>query len=284
MADLLILNFNDSFTTIQLIDTIASYKSIDHVLVVDNNSTDDSIAVLQKKCKGKVELIKTDKNGGYGYGNNYGVLYLKRKYNSKFVVIANPDVIFSEESVIRMETFLNSNPSYALIAPVMHDKTNNRTLNFGWNIPKKSTYIIEMGLLGSKIASRKRPKFDFTKTTIDLDAVAGSLLMVNTDSFVEAGCYDENVFLYCEETILGFRFKKSGFYSAVLSNISYIHNHSVSISKTFKSIFKRRKLMIKSKLYVLKQYYRANFLEMFFARVIAFFSLVETFLLSPFKK
>ena len=284
MADLLILNYNDSSTTVELVNATINFRNIDHILVVDNNSTDDSFSIFIKEFSGKVEVIKTSRNGGYGYGNNYGIAYLRAKYNSKYIIIANPDVVFTDESISNMESFLESHKEYAIVAPIMHDKHGNIMSNFGWNISKKSSYIFEIGLIGSKIITRNSSRIDLSKKVIDIDAIAGSLLLINTDSFVKAGCYDENVFLYCEETILGFRLKKLGYKSALISDYSYIHNHSVSISKTFKSRLKRRKLVIASKLHVLKDYYNANCFEMLLARIIAFFSLAETFLLSLFKK
>ena len=50
----------------------------------------------------KVDVIQSDKNGGYSYGNNYGAFYLIDKYMVDILVIANPDVEFSEAFLIRI--------------------------------------------------------------------------------------------------------------------------------------------------------------------------------------
>ena len=82
-----ILNYNDADTTIEAVERIRDFCTIDHVIVVDNASTDDSAARIGSFLYGLEEerpedaeeqrymLVISDKNGGYGYGNNIGVRY-----------------------------------------------------------------------------------------------------------------------------------------------------------------------------------------------------------------
>lgn len=49
-----------------------------------------------------VVSYSSDKNGGYSYGNNYGAFYLIDKYMVDILVIANPDVEFTEAFLIRI--------------------------------------------------------------------------------------------------------------------------------------------------------------------------------------
>ena len=70
---MVILNYNDYETTSNYIDMIKNYKSINYIVVVDNNSTDGSYEKLSKINSNKIKVIKTDKNKGYAYGNNFGI-------------------------------------------------------------------------------------------------------------------------------------------------------------------------------------------------------------------
>ena len=65
-----ILNFNDGETVARLVHMIHDYDYLEKIVLVDNHSTDDSWEQLQVLKDEKVELIRTEKNGGYGYGNN----------------------------------------------------------------------------------------------------------------------------------------------------------------------------------------------------------------------
>ena len=68
---LVVLNYNDYKTTIKLIQMIKNYDSIDLIVVVDNCSTDKSYKKINEYTNNKVKLLKSDKNGGYAYGNNF---------------------------------------------------------------------------------------------------------------------------------------------------------------------------------------------------------------------
>ncbi len=70
-----ILNFNDGETVSRLVHMIHDYDYLEKIVLVDNHSTDDSWEQLQVLKDEKVDLIRTEKNGGYGYGNNTGIRY-----------------------------------------------------------------------------------------------------------------------------------------------------------------------------------------------------------------
>ena len=66
-------------------------------IVVDNRSKNESESILNDKYheNSKVDFIVSDINGGYSYGNNYGAKYALNKYNSEYIIVANPDVILA---------------------------------------------------------------------------------------------------------------------------------------------------------------------------------------------
>ena len=68
--DVCILNYNDFETTQKLVEKMRRFSIIDHIVVVDNHSTDDSYDKLCLLEDEMVIVIQTPKNGGYGYGNN----------------------------------------------------------------------------------------------------------------------------------------------------------------------------------------------------------------------
>lgn len=80
MVGCVVLNFNDSKTTIELLNRMKNMKSIDVIVVVDNCSTDDSFSVLKQYTSKKIQVIQSEKNGGYGYGNNCGIAFLKPEF------------------------------------------------------------------------------------------------------------------------------------------------------------------------------------------------------------
>ena len=99
---LLLLNYNDYKTTIEFLLKVKEYNTISKIIVIDNKSTDKSLEELNKFVNDKIDVICTDKNGGYGYGNNFGAKYAEKKYNPNYFIISNPDVIVEEETIINI--------------------------------------------------------------------------------------------------------------------------------------------------------------------------------------
>ena len=75
-ASIIILNYNNAEETAEYVERICEYKCLDHVIIVDNASTDGSAVRLKPLCTGKVELVKSGENRGYAAGNNLGLRYV----------------------------------------------------------------------------------------------------------------------------------------------------------------------------------------------------------------
>lgn len=286
MIDVVVLNYNDYETTKCFIEAIHDYQIINKIVVVDNNSTDDSFNLLSKLNDTKVVTIKTDKNGGYGSGNNFGIKYLEDNSSSEFILLSNPDVIITEEAIIKCFEFLKDHSDYALCAPFMCDKNGIKQYNSAFKIPSKLKYIMSFGLLFSKLfkVSFYKGLENIQDECKTVDGLSGSCFMMNKQIMLEHGMFDENIFLYCEEIILGFKMKQANKKLALLANTTFIHNHSVSISKSYKTRVKRHKLLAKSKLYVIKNYYKTKFFGRIFAWIMANISIIETWLSAIIKR
>lgn len=71
MTGFIILNYNSANLTIKLAKKLESFEGV-KICIVDNCSTDDSMDTLkQEYFTDRVVLVKSLKNGGYSYENNY---------------------------------------------------------------------------------------------------------------------------------------------------------------------------------------------------------------------
>ena len=237
-----ILNYNDAETTEKLVMQIADYDVLHQIIVVDNASTDDSLERLRKlesdanasqSCK--VHVISADHNGGYGSGNNLGVR-CGAEQGATHVLIANPEVGIVTTR-IRDARFPN--------------------LKNGWPLRSFTRELFSMGPVSRRLLGKTfdYPDSYFTgRSAVYVGAVHGSMLMVDTEKFLEAGGYDEGIFLYEEEQVLGRRMQNAGYRSVLLLNQHYDHEHSASISKSFSDAMKRQRLREESTLYYMKHY------------------------------
>ena len=264
-----ILNYNDAETTEKLVRQIADYGVLHQIIVVDNASTDDSLERLRKlesdanaNQYGKIRVISADHNGGYGSGNNLGVRYAA-KQGATHALIANPDVVFSEQSLKAMLAVFARHPEVGIVTTRIHD-ARFPDLKNGWPLRSFTRELLSMGPVSRRLFGRS---FDYPdsyfagRNAVYVGAVHGSMLMVDTEKFLEAGGYDEGIFLYEEEQVLGRRMQNAGYRSVLLLNQHYDHEHSTSISKSFSDAMKRQKLREESTLYYMKHYLHINPLQ-----------------------
>lgn len=284
MLDVVVLNYNDAEQTLNYVAEINSYTSLDHIIVVDNCSTDDSFTRLSSIHNGqRVFVIRTEKNGGYGYGNNFGVKYAIDNFSSRYVAISNPDVHFTENVIKECCEFLRANKQYAAVAPRMKDK-DGAYMHCAWNIVPWYRYVSHQLILLGKLTRKKDglPRYPDNNKYSECDCIAGSLFVVDVECFMQVGMFDENIFLYCEETSLGIKFKNYHYKEAVLNDSFFIHDHSVSISKSLNTEFKRKRAGWKSRMYLLKQYYHLNSYQMLICAVAEYVSIVEAVIIRCF--
>ncbi len=278
-----ILNYNDYKTTVSLVNSIVNFNSIDYIVVVDNKSTDNSFFELKKIESNKVHLILADFNGGYGYGNNLGVLYSFNKLNAEYTLIANPDVYFSEKTVLKLRKILHEIKDAGISAPVPVKPSGQHQKRPAWMLPTITQEVLSASILISKLFSinfEYKNSYFLENDLCIVDVVQGSLLMVKTNIMTQFGMYDQEFFLYGEEQVIAKKFKENGYKTFLLTSEEYIHDHSTSINKSYKNLIKKRILLFKSKLLYLEKYMKVNKFKLVFIKLFFNLLLIESFIAS----
>lgn len=275
MIGCVVLNYNDAKTTAVFLKEIQFMNSIDKIVVVDNCSTDNSYVQLKEFENEKIHVVQSEKNGGYGYGNNIGIDYLKNLVD--YIIVANPDVVFEESVVLKMKDAFDENT--AIVAPLTLKPDKKRQLPEAWKVPTVKDYF----LFSSKILNKKYRPMWYAKEylqngIVNVDCVQGSFFMIRTD-ILPNKLYDENIFLFFEESCIGKYFKDKGMTTKLLIDESYIHNHSVSINKSFNSEVKKRKITLDSFYTYFKDYYKLNPLLLWLMRVYKKLIYIENYII-----
>lgn len=268
-----IVNYNDAETTIKLLNKIHDYKVIDYIIVVDNCSTDGSYGALEKCRTDRIIVLCATENKGYGAGNNLGIKYAKERLQCDVAVIANPDVIFTEECIEKIKYTFSENRDVAVVTALQLKSDGTLFHETAWGIPSVNEYIFSALFFIGKLYSKTKEYNGNTR--IAVDCVSGAFLAVDINKFLSVDGYDERIFLYCEETMLGIKLKKAGFRTLLLTNETYIHHHAASTQKSIPDAVKRRSLLLNSRLFVLKEYMGASELELLLASGIYKVALVE---------
>lgn len=260
----IILNFNDAPTTISLVERIKDYALLDYIVVVDNCSTDNSWEQLQHYKSDKIHVIQSPRNGGYGSGNNYGLRYSSEILNADYSIVANPDVQFDEECVEKFLQTLQEDDSTAIVSA-----RQSNSPDCAWKNCSILQYILATSLFFEVwLKIRSYPKNYFKgKDSVPVFALPGSLLMVDSKKMLQYGMYDEVFFLYFEEFVLAQKFANAGLKTILRLDCSYVHNHHISISKTYNRWSQQHAILLKSAEMFLKKYKNANVLQMTLAKL-----------------
>ena len=86
-----------------------------HIIVIDNASTDNTVTIIEQKYF-TVELIKSDKNLGFGKGNNIG-LRKAIKENADFVFLLNQDAWIEPNTISKLIETQLKNLEFGILSP-----------------------------------------------------------------------------------------------------------------------------------------------------------------------
>lgn len=270
---IVILNYNTYQDVISCVDSIINtYKKDKKIIVVDNCSTNNSYEILcahfnKSRYYEEVICVKSEYNGGFAYGNNYGIEVL-RKYNIDYAVLTNSDVIFKENSIEILFSGIKNRDNTVIYAPLILDVQGN-PLTLPW---KKSQSLVQY--LGLKSAGNLIYKFDELKkkNPTEVYMVSGCCYAINIEKFKKMGAFDENTFLYHEEGTVGKAALKEGYKTFIDIDATIIHNHGNSTGKS--NIFVDTELIM-SGLYYWRVYENANIFKLF---LIWFFFILKIFI------
>ena len=260
---IIILNYINYIQTIECVDRLINIGIEDYIVIVDNNSSNESFRILTEKyIKNKnIYVIKTEKNLGYSGGNNFGLNYLKYiNDNIRYVGIMNPDVLLnSKNTIIDNISILKRHEEYAAITSLMEQEGKKNIGMTGWNLPSILDILISDTLILSKFLS-KIPSKELLLETNQIrvvEALHGSFFIIKYDIFEKVGFFDDNVFMYYEENILGKKLKGIGYKLAINKGDYYLHNHrynEMNVNQAQKSALWRKR----SQQYYLKKYLKIN--------------------------
>ena len=282
MIGMVIVNYNDYKNTIKFIESILSYKIIEHIVIVDNCSTDNSVKEIEKICNNKIKLIKNISNKGYGSGINLGSKYLIEHYDVKYIIVSNTDIIINcEEDLKTLLSFMRNN--IAIIGPTILE---NGDINRGWKVPSVFVdCLLNLPIIHRKIRKKllfyKNDAYNSDKTVVE--AVSGCFFIINAKAFVDVDFFDENIFLYYEENVIASKLKAKNYQNLIINNVKVIHNHSVTIDKSFNRI-KKFKVLKKSQRYFHKTYSKASIIGLLFLFITYKFMLLLLYISCFFHK
>lgn len=185
-----------------------------HVLVVDNDSSDDSVLQI-KAAMPEIELLQSGANLGFGGGCNMGIRHALAE-GADYVWLINSDSTADAHALSTLVAFAEQNEALGSVGSVLYevDKPNQIQLWGGGRV--------QLWCGQSRHQTEPGP----------LDFISGASVLLRRAALEAVGMFDQTAFfMYWEDTDLGFRLRRAGWQLAVAEDSRVWHKQSASLGK-----------------------------------------------------
>ena len=211
--------------------TVAAINAVHRVLkgysyeliVIDNHSNDESYDRLLALTDANTHIYKTTKNGGFGYGNNYGVC----RSSGKYLFFLNSDTILYDHVLIDMIEYMKSHTEIGVMSCLM-ENGDGAPLVISHRFETLKTLFLQTiikPIVPQKIQDRRAKinHLSYSGRVTDCDWVSGAAMLMPRKVFDLVGGWNELFFMYMEDEELCFRIHKSGYKVVVYPRLGLRH-------------------------------------------------------------
>ena len=220
----IILNYNVRYFLEQCVLSVQkALINLDaEIIVVDNNSSDDSCAMM-KRLFPNIKLIENKENVGFPKGNNMAVAEAKGEY----ICILNPDTVVAEDTFDKIfkARLRARNPKTGIIGCKLIDGTGNflpeskRGVPSPWVAFTKIFGLYKFSNFFGKYYAQHISENQSGKVAI----LVGAFMVLKRDLYLQVGGFDENCFMYSDDIDLSYMIQKLGKENFYFHETSVIH-------------------------------------------------------------
>ena len=222
----IIVTYNTATETLACLRSVLASKNLDNfeIIVIDNNSSDDTADQIKEHFP-QVKLIKNSENRGFAKAVNQGI----KISSGKYIFMLNPDAEVEPNTISKLASYLEKNHQVGIVGPKIlnFDGTIQRSVG---PLPTLKHALYEALLLSRifpnslEFGSLRMAGFDFYKTQL-VAKLTGAALLMRREVFDAYGLFDEQYFLYYEETDLMLRMHRQGKYQIVFYPDATVRHH-----------------------------------------------------------
>ncbi len=202
------------------------------IIVVDNNSVDGSIKMVQEKYP-EVILIANKDNKGFSQANNQAI----KRSKGEYVLLLNPDTIVEDDTFRKTIDFMDKTPDAGGLGVKMIDGKGNFLPESKRGLPKPDVAFYKIFGL-SKLFPKSKTFGKYHLGFLDKDKIhsvevlSGAFMLLRKSVLDKIGLLDENFFMYGEDIDLSYRIIKAGYKNYYFPETRIIHYKGESTKKS----------------------------------------------------
>ena len=202
----LIVNYNSGVYALECIHSLLKQRGETiEIIVVDNASQDDSVKLLRETFDGKIILVESKENLGFGRANNLAA----SKASGEFLLLLNPDTVITEPNVLKaMVDTLKNNPHIGLLGPAIDE-------------PRKAKQVLPR----YRYPSSRHLKYTnkFKRLPGEIAWLLGACMLIKRSVFAEVKGFDPDFFLYGEDADICLRLRLAGYEIGYCDKVQISH-------------------------------------------------------------
>ena len=201
---IIVLNWNGSDDAIECIESLTKQTLKPTIIIVDNNSSDNSVSVFEKYIsiykREDITLIKNPRNLGFAGGINTGLVYA-RKQGFEYIGVLNPDAVADKNWCRALVDELSSQPKCGIATGILQ-RRDGKTLD------TTGDFYTTWGLPGPR--NRDEPIENAPSKPGEVFGATGGGAIYRAAMFDDIDMFDEDFFMYYEDVDLSFRAQLAG--------------------------------------------------------------------------
>ncbi len=193
---IVIVNWNTRDLLAQCLRSIFAYPPNRNfeVVVVDNASTDGSVAMVRERFA-EVMLIKNDSNPGFAVANNQAI----RQSSGRHVLLLNPDTVVGPTTLQTLVAFMDVHPEAGAAGSMLVNPDGSLQASCSPS-PTLLRELWRLFHMDSVYPMALYPMHSWpTQTPRRVETVQGASLIVRRQVIEQVGLLDESYFMYSEE-------------------------------------------------------------------------------------
>jgi GT2 family glycosyltransferase len=229
----IIVNYNVQSYLEQCLNSVieASLNNLTEIIVVDNNSADDSVKMLKEKFP-QVYLIENEANKGFSVANNQAIKVAKGEY----LLLLNPDTVVEEDTFEKIISFMDAHLDAGALGVKMLNGEGVFLPESKRGLPTLPVAFYKLSGLSklfptSQLFGKYHLGFLDENKTHQVDVLAGAFMLIRKSILDKVGLLDETFFMYGEDVDLSYRITLSGYKNYYFPETKIIHYKGKSTNK-----------------------------------------------------
>ena len=201
------------------------------IWVVDNNSADNSCEMIKSEFS-NVYLIENKQNLGFGGANNIAI----SRAQGKYIFLLNTDTLLINNAVKILFDFMESNPNIGACGGNLFNADGSHAMSHFYFQTLKSKLVKTFKLGRFFPCEQKKIKgINIADSVQEVEMISGADLFIRKDVLDTVGAFDEDFFLYYEDSELQYRVKKAGWSIFINPEAEIYHLEGKSTKKRLTS-------------------------------------------------